>query len=318
MKEKSLNNIWAVALIAAGVLFLAQELGWIGNLSSFFWVAFFAVLSVIFFTTYFTYGVEKWWWLLPAMIFGALAITITMAELGFTGSYVGAPILASIAVPFIVAYGADTRNNWWALIPAWVMGVLTVVVLIADSFAGELVATIVLWGIALPFLFVFLTDRTRWWALIPAGVMGTIGLIPLLSAGLNEDVMGPAIMFLIAMPFVVVYFWSVQNWWALIPAGIMASIGLGILCSLFVPSSSEGAVITGVLFLGWGATFGLLWLRREVQPTKWAKYPAIALACIGLAAFAFGPGSLQYITPIVIIGAGIILLVLSFRRKSAE
>lgn len=318
MKARSMNIVWAVALIAAGGFFLAQELGYLTNLSPMFWAAFFTGLSLVFFAGYFTGGIKNWWWLLPAMACGSVAVTILLGEAGYDGSYVGAPIMAGLSIPFIVAYAIDTKRNWWALIPAWIMGVMTVVVLIADSAAEDLVATVVMFGIGLPFLFVYLTDRTRWWALIPAGVMGIIGLIPLLAFGLGDELMGPVVMFLFAVPFVIVYFWSPRNWWALIPAGLFASIALGLLADLIggEGQDAQAALITGVLFLGWALTFGALWLRRAVHSTDWAKYPAIALAAAGVIAFAFGPGGLRYITPLLIIGAGVVVLYFSFQRKA--
>lgn len=317
MKTKSINIVWAIALIAAGAFFLVQELGVVPDFPPFTWALFLAGVSLVFFATYFVNGVKEWWWLLPAMACGAVAITITLGEAGYDGSYVAAPIMAGLAIPFIVAYGIDTRNNWWALIPAWVMGVMTVVVLLSDIVAGEIVGTVVLFGIGLPFLFVYLTDRSRWWALIPAGVMGVVGLIPLMSLVMGEDLVGSFVMFLFAVPFVVVYFWSPRNnWWAIIPAGVMATIGLAVLVeTLAFPSGGEAAVMTGILFLGWALTFGALWLRRTDHRTDWAKYPAAILVIAGGIALAFGPGVLRYITPLLIIGAGTVLLLLSFRRK---
>ena len=127
------------------------------------------MLSLLSFGGYFSAGLKEWGWLVPAMIFGGLAATVWLAGTGFNQPAIGSIILGSIAVPFLVAFLIDRKNNWWALIPAWVMGLLTIIVLITDFVQGEAIGTLVLWGIGLPFLVVYLTDRTRWWALIPAG-----------------------------------------------------------------------------------------------------------------------------------------------------
>lgn len=315
MKSRSYQIIWAVALIAAGIFFLGQETGLISNVPPVFWAAFLAGASLIFFATYFIEGVRHWWWLFPALIFGAVALTIILTVTGHSKSYVAAPILAGTAIPFVVAFGVDTKHNWWALIPAWVMSVLTVVVLIADYAPGELIGTIVMLAIALPFVVVYLIDRSRWWALIPAGVMAITGVIPILTMGLREDLVGPFVMILFAIPFVVVYLWSPRNWWAFIPTGVFATIGLA---SLFASGNEaeigNPAVVTGVLFCGWALTFASLWLRRAVHPTGWALYPAAGLAVAGLVAFGFGLSGIRFITPLIIIAAGVIVLFVSLRR----
>lgn len=318
MKPTFYKILWGVALIVAGVFFLAEEMGIVPDLPGVFWIAFLIGLSLIFFATYFIEGVRQWWWLLPALTCGAVALTITLSESGRTGSYIGAPIMAGIAIPFVVAYGVDAKKNWWALIPAWVMGVLTVVVAIADFAPGELIGTIFMLAIAFPFLVVYLTDRTRWWALIPAGVMGTVGLIPILTSSLRDELVGPVVMILFAIPFVVVYFWSSRNWWALIPAGVFATIGLAVLLSGGGEvNEGSAAVITGVLFWGWALTFAALWLRRAVHPTAWAMYPAAGLAVAGLISFGFGPSGVRFIAPVIIIGVGVVVLFFSLRRKHA-
>lgn len=86
-------------------------------------------------------------------------------------------VLSAIALPFLAVYARD-RQHWWALIPAYVMLTLALMLaLIGAGVLGEgLVPAYVLFAIAIPFFAVYAWDRAKWWALIPAGVMTAIGL----------------------------------------------------------------------------------------------------------------------------------------------
>ncbi len=315
MKAKYVNVLWGAILIIAGLLFLAQTLGYLDGLSPQLWMAILTVSSLLFLAAYFLAGVQHWGWLFPACISAALAITIALAEAGVDSAAVGAPIMAGVAAPFVVAFALRPRENRWALIPAWVMSVLFVIILIAERVPGEAMGTLVLWSIAVPFLAVLVIDRRQRWALIPAFVLAAVGLIPLLSTQVSGELLGAFILFAIALPFFVVYFWTPKNWWALIPAGVLASVGLVTLLSSGGDGDDvRGAVVGGLLFLGLAATFFVLWLRRAAQPTRWAWLPAAILATLSVIVLIGGAG-LTLLWPLIPLGVGLALLIFGLRPR---
>ncbi len=345
--RKTASLFWGIALILLSAALLADRLGYIdfSSISTNAWVFIFGGAAILFLLSYFLNGFRHWGWLFPTFVFAALSLTIWLATRDITGSFLGAPILAAIALPFYVGFAIQPRN-WGLLIPAWILTILTVITLMADQVVGTLIGALFLFSAALPFLIVFLPNRTRrwaliptWvlfilglvtlladhvngnligalfmysialpflvvylldhsrrWALIPAAVMAIMGTFPLLSMIISGDVAGAVGMFLFALPFFVVYFRWKEAWWALIPAGIFASIGVVVVCSMFVPQNNDlwNGILTGILLLGMGLTFGLLWLRRASLPTDWAKYPALALLVGSLLAFILGKNFQDY------------------------
>ncbi len=323
MKSRWITIFWSLVMIAAGVIFFLQEQGIIdfNLLSTKIWALIFAILSAFFFLTYFLQGVRNWGWLFPSTILGGIALIMGLEGTQFGDILTGAPVLIGIAIPFVVVFFLDKKNNWWALIPAWVMTAIALVVLFEDQVDGNLIGTFVLYSIAIPFLVVYLIDRTRRWALIPFASLSVIGLIPLLENVMDSEALGFVVMFLFAVPFFVVYFWSKANWWALIPAGVFTSIGLVVLLSSYsVPifhTSGFNSVGTALLLSGFGITFGALWLRRAVQPTDWTKYPALGLFAAAVMSLLIGEKT-QSIWPIILIITGVVILFAPFYRKAIQ
>jgi hypothetical protein len=267
----------------------------------------FGAAAVLFLVTYLLQGVRYWGWLFPATVSAGIALVIGLNDTALGRQIGGTLILAAVALPFFVAFFTDTQKNKWALIPAWVMTVITAIVFLADKADGNLVGALVLYSIGLPFLVVYLTDKKQNWALIPFGVMTAIGTIPLLQAFIQGPVFDLLTAAIFAVAFASVYLYSRKSWWALIPAGVFSSITLGLAIEeIFrVPFPAE------VFLAGLGLTFGVLWFMRSKYPTDWAKYPAVVLLAIAMMVTLS-----QHITdlfgPIVLIVAGAFVLILNY------
>jgi hypothetical protein len=307
--------MWGILLILVGGVFLALNFGYLEFITPQFWTYIFIGISLLFFTGYFISGVRQWGLLFPACIFGAAATTIALSTAGYSSSFIGAPILAAIGIPFLVAFFLDRRNNWWALIPAWVMFVLTLITALADFAPGELIGSIFLFAIGLPFLVVYFVNRKNWWALIPGLILTIIAFVPLLSSQAKGEYIGALVMAGVSLPFLAVYLNKRSEWWALIPFGILASIGISLLfIGAEVFNGQLEGFYGGIMMLGFAATFGVLWLLRGSNPTEWAKYPAIVIAGIAVLTMFFSIG-FEIIWPFLIIAGGILLLYVGLRKK---
>jgi hypothetical protein len=217
-----------------------QNLGIFPEFSPTAWGLIFAAASVVFLVIYLTSGWYQWGWLFPIFVAAGLAAIIFLGESGFDGEWIGALFMASIAAPFWLIFLID-RGNWWALIPGWVLAVLTAVILLSKSAAGEILGTLVMFGIALPFLIVYIRNPKQWWAVIPAGVMTTIGLIVLLSALVGSQTWVPRVIagvlfWGMAAPFAFLWLRREQypTHWAKYPA--LGLLAMGLLAMLAGPN----------------------------------------------------------------------------------
>ncbi len=167
----------------------------------------------------------------------------------------------------------------------------------------------------LAFLSVFVRDRLMWWALIPGlTLLGLAGLLTLqqFAPAQAEAWGGSLFLGAIGLAFLVVYAANRQFWWALIPGGVL--ITLGVVAGL---DRLAGFETGGVFFLGLGLTFAAVALVPTPQgQMRWAFIPAAVLAIMGLLLLVGFTTAINYIWPVALILAGLLLLTRALRRRA--
>jgi len=163
------------------------------------------------------------------IILGAILLVETFVVLS---PWVWVAALVILGAICLFIYTTETSQRW-ILIPTYTLwaiaGLIAFVEL--DFLRDHFVATYVLTVIALPFLYVFLRDRSQWWGLIPAYILFAVGMmVGLIGESVLEGLLIPSYVLLaIAFPFFVVYVRDTKQWWALIPGGIIGIIGFSFL-----------------------------------------------------------------------------------------
>jgi hypothetical protein len=226
-------------------------------------------------------------------------------------------VCAVLSALSFIRYFADDRKQWGRLMPACQFAAIAVIIGLSEAgVQGSIIATPLFIGFAIPFVVAFVTDREKnYWAVIPAAVFSALTLTALIGDRAAGQFFGALVVFAVATPFFFIYFTQEKQWWALIPAGILSSVGLTALVGALVPAFEQSSLRGTIFFLGFAATFGLLYLRRATIPTEWAKIPALVFSGIALLTLAGSVGING--GPLVLIAIGVIVLYTSLRPRRA-
>jgi hypothetical protein len=179
MKRLEISVIGGILLIAAGVLFLLQNLEIIAGGIAPLWALLFGAGGVLFLYVYLV-NRENWWAIIPGIVLLGLAALIALSTLApaVGGAWGGALFLAALGLAFWVIYFTK-RDFWWAVIPGGVLLTLALVTGLSSALKGVDTGGVFLLGLGLTFgLLSFLrTPEGRMkWALIPAAVLLVLGL----------------------------------------------------------------------------------------------------------------------------------------------
>lgn len=177
------NLLWGLLLIAAGVIFLLQNMGFFVNIGAWLAMVLFGAGGFVFLYTFLTDLEGRWWAAIPGSTLLGLAATIFFDSYGprFLDGLGGPAFLASIGFGFVLVFLADV-HKWWAIIPAGVMTTLGMVAGFDElGIRGVDTGGIFFLGLGFTFLVLFLLTGQRGerqsWALIPAAVLLIMGVL---------------------------------------------------------------------------------------------------------------------------------------------
>jgi hypothetical protein len=197
---------WGVILVIGGGLLLLDTLG-VFKGGDVFWTMLTAVAGILFLSVFVTNHVH-WWALIPGIILVFLAAMIALNAFlpGFSNTGLpSALFLAGIGVSFLLVYLVE-RRNWWAIIPAGVMGTLAVVAALDPITTSDTNGGIFFLGLGLTFALVAVlptsVGRMRW-AWIPAAVLGIFGFILVLAAGAYLNYVWPAALLIVGFALII-------------------------------------------------------------------------------------------------------------------
>jgi hypothetical protein len=191
-------------------------------------------------------------------------------------------VFALVSAAAFLSYALSGWKQWGLLFPAGVFGGLAVTIALAtNNVDNAAVGSPLFFGLLIPFVAAYLTDRTRnWWALIPGGVMLFLAMTTLLVDNVGGEWVGSMFLFLLGLSFLVVYLNNRTRTWALLVAYI-----LGVLSIAPAMASGRGdtAAYFGSVFLfAIALPFFILYFREEKN--WWAIIPAGVLTVLAIIA----------------------------------
>lgn len=229
MKQFDSRIVFGLMLIAGGGLALAQALGYLENVSQYFWGAIFSVAGIAFLFLLFS---GEWWSAFPGFTLLSLGALVFLPEsLEDIG---GGLFLGGIAISFWYVYLTDRNGRWWAIIPGGVLTALSLLIF-ASSYFEDYSGAIVLGGIGLTFFIVYFTNTNeRWWALIPAGVLSTLAVVTVVAEQVGEFQTAGVFFFGLAITFLLVALLAKMKWayWPALVLGVMGVLGVASLLDI--------------------------------------------------------------------------------------
>lgn len=203
MMKKSKTNfllsvVGGILLVAAGVIFLLDNLGLIMLDWEMLIGPMFAIGGLVFLMV-FILNTDDWWALIPGFVLMGIGIIIFMDDnmQAVADRWSGAVFLGFLGLAFFLIYITHV-NQWWAIIPGGVLLTLAGVTLVPGE--GDVSGIIFFLGLALTFGLVYILPKPTGklkWALYPSGILLLIGVLIALGAANLMDYLLPLVLLIV-------------------------------------------------------------------------------------------------------------------------
>lgn len=257
--------IGAVALIVLGLLQIFNN-SVTGNVMDYVWTAAFVLAAVGFGWVY--ARERETWAAIVGYVSGAIGLILVLSLFNAENLLMPELVLMMIGVPFVFAWYND-RKQWGYLVPAYIMGALTLMFLILGE-DSSFIPSFVLIAIGLPFVVGWFFNRAQWGLLVPAYVMLSIAAM-FLFIGEDSELVPVYVMAVIGLPFILAAIIT-RKWPFLIPGGIMLLIAVGLAADLSEVTMNTLSIVFALGMIGGGLY--LLWesRRHEDEPLLKRKH----------------------------------------------
>jgi hypothetical protein len=211
---------------------------------------------------------------------GALALAQQMGYIGRFPEQVWMWVFALVSALALINYALSGWKQWGWLFPAGIFGGLAVTTALAQAnINSAAVGSPLFFGLLIPFVAAYLTDRSRnWWALIPGGIIFFLALTTLVVDSTRGEWIGTLFLAMLALSFLVVYLNNRVRTWALLVAYILAV--LSIAPAMASVGSRTAAYYGSVFLFAVALPFFILYFRSVSN--WWAIIPAGVLTVLAL------------------------------------
>jgi hypothetical protein len=199
MKRTDQSLLLGLGLAGAGVLFLLQNLGFLGPLANAFWALAFGAGGVGFLAAL-ARNRTHWWAAIPGCALLGIGMLIALHELvpPFAEAWGGALFLGMLGMGFWIVY-LTSRACWWAIIPGGALFTLGLIAGLSQTMAGENLGWILFLGLSVTFGLVYLlpsNDGRMKWALYPAAALLVMAVLVMAAMGQVVNLLWPAALIL--------------------------------------------------------------------------------------------------------------------------